>query len=47
MYINCTLNALFFSTPKLKHKAFNASLVEEKKILLKILKLAKIFLDKF
>ena len=47
MYINCTLNALFFSPPKVKHKAFNVSLVDEKKILLIILRHAKIFLDKF
>ena len=47
MYINCTLNALFFASPKVKHKAFNVSLVDEKKILLIILRHAKIFLDKF
>ena len=47
MYIDCTLNALFFSPPKVKHKAFNVSLVDEKKILLIILRNAKIFLDKF
>ena len=47
MYIDCTLNALFFSSPKVKHKAFNVILVDEKKILLIILRYAKIFLDKF
>ena len=51
MYINCTLNALFFSSPKVivnkRNKAFNVSLADEKKILLIIFKHAKIFLDKF
>ena len=36
MYINCTLNALFFSSPKVipnkRNKAFNVSLADENKI---------------
>ena len=49
-YINCTLNALLFSSSKVipnkRNKAFNLSLADEKKILLIIFKHAKIFLDK-
>ena len=51
MYINCTLNALFFSSTKVipneRNKAFNVSLADEKKILLIIFKHGKILLDKF
>ena len=51
MYINCTLNALFFSSPKVipneRNKAFNVSLADEKKIILIVFKHDKIFLDKF